>query len=99
MLLKKESKKKNETMEMQIGLFECKEKLGEGTYGIVYHAVHKQTGEIVAIKSIKFDKDDDGFPSTTLREISLLKTCSHLNIVSLKDIIYTSTEKKMVPDI
>jgi hypothetical protein len=46
--------------------------LGQGTYGIVYKATHKETGEIVAIKQIKLEKDDDGMPSTAVREISLL---------------------------
>jgi hypothetical protein len=35
----------------------------------------------VAIKKIKVDEDDEGLPSTTLREISLLKKAKHKNIV------------------
>jgi len=57
-------------------------KLGEGTYGVVFKARHIATGEIVAIKKIKFEKDDEeGVPPTTLREISLLKALKHPNIV------------------
>ena len=61
--------------------YETDEKLGEGTYGIVYRARNKETGEIVAIKQIRLEKEDDGVPSTAIREISLLKNLKHPNIV------------------
>ena len=57
------------------------EKLGEGTYGVVFKAKNNQTGEIVAIKKIRLEKEDDGVPSTAIREISLLKNLKHPNIV------------------
>jgi len=57
------------------------EKLGEGTYGVVYKAQDKVTGEIVALKKIRLEKEDDGVPSTAIREISLLKSLKHPNIV------------------
>ena len=57
------------------------EKLGEGTYGIVYKAKNTETGEKVAIKKIRLEKEDDGVPSTAIREISLLKNLKHPNIV------------------
>ncbi len=53
-----------------------------GTYGIVYKATDKQTGETVALKKIRLDGEDEGVPSTALREISLLKELQHPNIVS-----------------
>jgi serine/threonine protein kinase len=57
------------------------EKLGEGTYGVVYKAIDKVTGETVALKKIRLEKEDDGVPSTAIREISLLKTLKHPNVV------------------
>lgn len=57
------------------------EKLGEGTYGVVYKAQNLQTGEYVAIKKIRLEKEDDGVPSTAIREISLLKNLKHPNVV------------------
>jgi serine/threonine protein kinase len=57
------------------------DKLGEGTYGVVYKAKNIETGEIVAIKKIRLEKEDDGVPSTAIREISLLKNLKHPNIV------------------
>lgn len=35
------------------------EKLGEGTYGVVYKAQHKQTKQIVALKRIRLDDEDE----------------------------------------
>jgi serine/threonine protein kinase len=57
------------------------EKLGEGTYGVVYKAQNLETGEMVAIKKIRLEKEDDGVPSTAIREISLLKNLKHPNVV------------------
>ena len=60
--------------------------VGEGTYGVVYKAKDKTTGEHVALKKIRLEGEDEGVPSTALREISLLKELSHPNIVQLKDV-------------
>lgn len=65
----------------QIEKYKKLEKLGEGTYGVVYKAVDKVTGETVALKKIRLEKEDDGVPSTAIREISLLKSLKHPNIV------------------
>lgn len=65
----------------QLDKYERSEKLGEGTYGVVYKCKNKQTGEIVALKKIRLEKEDDGVPSTAIREISLLKGLRHPNIV------------------
>ena len=48
---------------------------------MVYKAKNTETGEIVAIKKIRLEKEDDGVPSTAIREISLLKNLKHPNIV------------------
>ena len=61
--------------------YERQEKLGEGTYGIVYKCRDRQSGEIVALKKIRLEKEDDGVPSTAIREISLLKGLRHPNVV------------------
>jgi serine/threonine protein kinase len=65
----------------QIERYKKLEKLGEGTYGVVYKAQEKTTGEIVALKKIRLEKEDDGVPSTAIREISLLKSLKHPNVV------------------
>jgi serine/threonine protein kinase len=61
--------------------------LGEGTYGVVYKARDRETEEIVALKRIRLEVEDEGIPSTALREISLLRELSHRNIVDLKDCV------------
>lgn len=61
--------------------------LGEGTYGVVYKARDKNTGEVVALKRIRLEIEDEGIPSTTLREISVLRQLKHPNIVMLNDVV------------
>ncbi len=48
-------------------------KIGEGTYGVVYKARDKVTNDIIALKKIRLEHEDEGVPSTAIREISLLK--------------------------
>lgn len=57
------------------------EKIGEGTYGVVYKAKDKKSAKIVALKRIRLEAEDEGIPSTAIREISLLKELKHPNIV------------------
>jgi len=68
-------------------LFTDKKVIGQGTFGQVYKARHKITGEFMALKRIKMDQEKDGFPITALREIKILKTLDHENIVKLKNIV------------
>ena len=63
------------------------EKIGEGTYGVVFKGRNKKTGEIVAMKKIRLESEEEGVPSTAIREVSLLKELKHPNIVHLQDVI------------
>lgn len=68
--------------------YKKEEILGEGTYGIVYKGIDRKSGQIVAIKKVKLEQEEDeGIPATTLREISALKQLKHRNVVELLDII------------
>ncbi|KAL9558480.1 MAP kinase Pmk1 [Mucor bainieri] len=60
--------------------------VGEGAYGVVCSAVHKPTGQMVAIKRI-LPFDHAMFCLRTLREIKLLKYFNHENIISILDIM------------
>ena len=62
------------------------EKIGEGTYGVVYKGRHRTTGQVVAMKKIRLESEE-GVPSTAIREISLLKELRHPNIVILQDVL------------
>eukprot|EP00418_Pyrodinium_bahamense_P047224 CAMPEP_0179174714 /NCGR_PEP_ID=MMETSP0796-20121207/86267_1 /TAXON_ID=73915 /ORGANISM="Pyrodinium bahamense, Strain pbaha01" /LENGTH=303 /DNA_ID=CAMNT_0020878023 /DNA_START=104 /DNA_END=1016 /DNA_ORIENTATION=+ len=66
--------------------------LGEGTYGKVYKALHNRTGKCVAMKKMKLDSEEEGVPSTAIREIALLKELPHENVVKLLD-VFCSTNK------
>jgi serine/threonine protein kinase len=72
------------------------EKIGEGTYGVVYKARDRNTGEVIALKKIRLEADDEGVPSTAIREISLLKELPHPNIVHLKDVVHTESQLYLI---
>jgi cyclin-dependent kinase len=75
--------------------YEKLEKVGEGTYGVVYKA-QDSSGEIYALKTIRLEAEDEGIPSTAIREISLLKELQHPNIVRLCDVIHTERKLTLV---
>jgi cyclin-dependent kinase len=52
-----------------------------GTYGVVYKARDTVTNHIVALKKIRLEAEDEGVPSTAIREISLLKELKDDNVV------------------
>lgn len=72
------------------------EKIGEGTYGVVYKAMHKGSREIVALKKIRLENEEEGVPSTAIREISVLKELKHPNIVGLLDVIMNQQKLYLV---
>ena len=51
-----------------------KEKIGQGSFGIVYKAIHKSLGEIRAIKLIDKTSVDPSKISKLLQEVDILKT-------------------------
>jgi serine/threonine protein kinase len=61
--------------------YEKLEKIGEGTYGVVYKARDITNKATVALKKIRLEHEEEGMPSTAMREISLLKELDHPNIV------------------
>ena len=67
-------------------------KIHEGVYGVVYRAIDKLTGEIVAIKKTKIDKqrEKDGFPITSIREFNILMALRHENIIAVKRVVVGS---------
>jgi len=67
--------------------YEKLQKIGEGTYGVVYKAKNRETGLFIALKKIRLENEDEGIPSTAIREISILKEMIHPTIVSLLDVV------------
>ncbi|CAH3930236.1 cyclin-dependent kinase 2-like [Pieris brassicae] len=72
------------------------EKIGEGTYGVVYKAKHNVTGKEIALKKIKLENEPEGVPSTALREISVLRELKHPSVVQLLDVLLADTKLFLV---
>ncbi|KAF2870171.1 kinase-like domain-containing protein [Massariosphaeria phaeospora] len=66
-----------------------------GTYGVVYKARDLTTKDqrIVALKKIRLEAEDEGVPSTAIREISLLKEMNNPNVVRLLNIVHADGHK------
>ncbi|XP_060606555.1 cyclin-dependent kinase 11B-like isoform X2 [Ruditapes philippinarum] len=75
--------------------FSCLNRIEEGTYGVVYRARDKKTDEIVALKRLKMEKEKEGFPITSLREINTLLKAQHTNIVTVREIVVGSNMDKI----
>ncbi len=75
--------------------------VGGGAYGVVYKGYDTLTNEVIAVKRIKIEAENEGIPSTAIREISLLREIEHENVVKcpltlssrLKDVV--TTEQKL----
>ncbi|XP_054784846.1 cell division control protein 2 homolog C [Prosopis cineraria] len=77
--------------------YEKLEKVGEGTYGKVYKAKEKASGQLVALKKTRLEMDEEGIPPTALREISLLQMLSQsLYIVRLLCVEHVDKASKTV---
>jgi len=76
--------------------YQMEDLLGEGTYGKVFKARNRRTGQTVAMKKMKLMEavQEEGIPSTALREVALLKELNHENIVRLEEVF--CTPKKLV---
>lgn len=63
--------------------------IDEGTYGVVHRARDVETGEVVALKQLKLNaaRSDDGFPISSLREISILLLLVHPNVVRCREVV------------
>lgn len=71
-----------------VSSFDKLNRIGEGTYGMVYRAIDKISNAVVALKRIILHNETkDGFPLTSLREISCLRRISHPNCVKLLEVV------------
>jgi cell division cycle 2-like protein len=78
----------------------CYERLNqieEGSYGIVFRARDKETGDVVALKKLKLDEETAGFPITALREVLALMRCAHDNVVRVREVVVGDTLTQYVP--
>ena len=70
--------------------------VGSGTYGKVFKAIHVYTKELAALKKIRMDGEKDGFPVTAVREIKLLQSLRHENVVKLQEVMVENNDCFMV---
>jgi cell division cycle 2-like protein len=77
--------------------FERLNHIEEGSYGIVSRARDLETAEIVALKRLKLERETDGFPITSLREVTTLMAArEHPNVVRLREVVMGDTLKELV---
>jgi male germ cell-associated kinase len=69
--------------------------MGDGTYGTVYKAENRETGEIVAIKKMK-RKYKNWDECMSLREVKSLRKMNHPNLVRLKEVVQVKDELLLV---
>ncbi|KAI9346616.1 kinase-like domain-containing protein [Obelidium mucronatum] len=68
-------------------------KVGEGTFGEV-NIMKNKHGQTFALKRILMHNEKEGIPITALREIKILKSLSHENIVELTEIAVKKGNKQ-----
>ncbi|KNG49690.1 cyclin-dependent kinase G-1 [Stemphylium lycopersici] len=76
--------------------FETLNQIEEGSYGWVSRARDITSNNVVALKKVKMDYNQDGFPITALREISILQRSRHANIVTLHEILSGDSAQECV---
>jgi CTD kinase subunit alpha len=70
--------------------------VGSGTYGKVFKGVHVYTKKMVALKKIRMEGERDGFPVTAIREMKLLQSLNHVNVVKMLEVMVESNDCFMV---
>uniref|UniRef100_A0A2K6RCU3 Cell division protein kinase 5 n=1 Tax=Rhinopithecus roxellana TaxID=61622 RepID=A0A2K6RCU3_RHIRO len=76
--------------------YEKLEKIGEGTYRTVFKAENRETHEMVALKWVRLDDNDEGVPSSALQETCILKELKHKNIVRFHDVLHGDKKLTLV---
>ena len=69
-------------------VFDILEKIGEGAYGAVYKAMHKETGQLLAIKQVPVDSDLQDI----IKEISIMQQCDSLYVVKYFGSYFKNTD-------
>lgn len=79
-------------------VYQRSQQVGEGTYGKVYKAKNDITGENVALKKLRLESEREGFPITSIREIKLLQSFDHKNIIGLLEMMVEHNQIYMIFD-
>ncbi|XP_781787.3 serine/threonine-protein kinase 4 isoform X3 [Strongylocentrotus purpuratus] len=69
-------------------VFDLLEKLGEGSYGSVFKAIHKESGQVLAIKQVPVDTD----LQEIIKEISIMQQCDSTYVVKYYGSYFKNTD-------
>ncbi|XP_038051594.1 serine/threonine-protein kinase 3-like [Patiria miniata] len=69
-------------------VFDILEKLGEGSYGSVFKAMHKESGQVLAIKQVPVDTD----LQEIIKEISIMQQCDSPYVVKYYGSYFKNTD-------
>lgn len=71
--------------------WQLQQKIGQGSFAVVWKAVHAETGNFVAVKEISTDRLNKKLKQSLESEVSILKQIRHRNIVHLEDVVEVGT--------
>jgi serine/threonine protein kinase len=66
--------------------------IGSGAFGKVHVGYNSVTDEKIAMKYLEYHPEKQGIPALVLREISILRSVSHPNIIQLQEVITTENQ-------
>jgi len=82
-----DSRNKRRRYTRDVSCMNIDKEIGSGVYGAVFRATDRTTHKSVALKMVKMKTEKHGFPVTAMREIKILKSIKHENIISLLEIL------------
>uniref|UniRef100_A0A7S0J4K8 Protein kinase domain-containing protein n=1 Tax=Calcidiscus leptoporus TaxID=127549 RepID=A0A7S0J4K8_9EUKA len=81
--------------------------VGRGAFNKIYKAKNKETGEIVALKAMQLESlqqagqlaSGEGVPMEMMREMSILASIRHPNVVAVREVVLDSAQMFMVMEL
>lgn len=73
--------------------YEILKKIGEGTFGKVFLGREKETSRKIALKKVKIRNNENGLSINLIREISILRSLSHRNVIRITEAFINNRRK------
>ena len=78
--------------------------VGRGAFNKIYKAKHRKSGELVALKALQLQAlgegvEGEGLPLEMMREMSILMSLRHPNVVSVREVVVDSAQMFMVMEL
>lgn len=84
----------------RVGKYELKETLGRGNFSKVKRGIHIETKEVVAVKIVNIQNlEKQGMERQVKREISVLKSMKHINVVQMKEVLKSTNHIYIVMEL